>query len=150
MGDMIDRDAVLALVKAHIKGARRTYAGIHQAQEPLAFLESLMVPAIAALPAASSHPLASDARRALEADDVYGWINSLPAASAEDVRAGNRVTYNDDGTLDEIVTDAGVHLEDLGGNRWFLGAARSDGTEIRVWFRGKVTMIEDDAKGAKP
>lgn len=66
------------------------------------------------------------------------------------IRAPNRVTYDDKGNLDEIVTDAGVHLEDLGGNRWFLACARSDGTEIRVWIRGKVTLIEDDATEGKP
>jgi len=64
-------------------------------------------------------------------------------------RSANRVDYNPDGTLDEIVTDAGVHLEHMGGKRWFLSAARSDGTEIRVWFDGKVTMVEEDAKEAR-
>lgn len=59
---------------------------------------------------------------------------------------GNRVTYDDKGKLDEIVTDAGVHLEHLGGKNWFLGAMRSDGTEVRVWFTGKITMIEDEAR----
>ena len=80
-------------------------------------------------------------------------IRAIPAADARAdalPRSANRVTYDDKGRLDEIVTDAGVHLEDLGGNRWFLGALRSDGTEVRVWFQGKVTMIEDDAPETKP
>lgn len=59
----------------------------------------------------------------------------------------NRVTYDDgkDGPehLDEIVTDAGAHLERLDRNRWFLALQRSDGTEICLWFKGKVTMIEE-------
>jgi hypothetical protein len=76
-------------------------------------------------------------------------ILALIAKQTAPGRSANRVTYDDKGNLDEIVTDAGVHLEDLGGNRWFLGASRSDGTEIRVWFNGKVTMVEDDAKEAR-
>ena len=80
------------------------------------------------------------------------WMKEGLAAQAREAalaRSANRVDYNPDGTLDEIVTDAGVHLEHMGGRRWFLGAARSDGTEIRVWFDGKVTLIEDDAKEAR-
>ena len=63
MGDMIDRGAVLNIIAGE---------GLH-----------ILDKAIRALPAASSQPLASDARRALEADDVHGWINSLPAASSD-------------------------------------------------------------------
>ncbi|MFN7185448.1 MAG: hypothetical protein ACK5VE_03645 [Alphaproteobacteria bacterium] len=59
----------------------------------------------------------------------------------------NRVTYDDgkDGPehLDEIVTDAGEHLERLDRDRWFLALQRSDGTEICLCFKGKVTMIEE-------
>ena len=75
--------------------------------------------------------------------------DAAQAREAATARSANRVDYNPDGTLDEIVTDAGVHLEHMGGKRWFLGAARSDGTEIRVWFDGKVTLVEDDAKEAR-
>ena len=55
----------------------------------------------------------------------------------------NRVTYDDNGKLDEVVTDAGCHLEHLGGNRWFLNCIRSDGSSFAVWFTGTITMTEE-------
>ena len=92
MSDMIDRDAVLALVKAHIKDARRTYAGIHQAQEPLAFVESLMVPAIRALPAAS----AEDVREgALKEAAALVMQTHRPPSIVKDFRDGYDVAKAD-------------------------------------------------------
>ncbi len=59
----------------------------------------------------------------------------------------NRVTYDEAGHLDEIVTDGGAHLECLGGGkrraRWFLNCIRADGSEICVWLEGRVTLIEE-------
>lgn len=55
----------------------------------------------------------------------------------------NRVTYDPDGTLDEVVTDAGAHLENLSPKTWFLSMQRSDGTGICIWFTGRITMIEE-------
>lgn len=55
----------------------------------------------------------------------------------------NRVEYDDDDNLDEVVTDAGMHLERLNNKRWFLSGHRSDGTEIVIWFKGDVTMVEE-------
>ena len=55
----------------------------------------------------------------------------------------NRVEYDDKGQLDEVVTDAGMHLERMSNKGWFLAGQRSDGTEIAIWFRGKVTLVEE-------
>lgn len=61
----------------------------------------------------------------------------------DEAREANRVTFDSDGHLDEIVTDAGAHLEHLGGKRWFLSCQRADGTICAVWFTGKITHIEE-------
>ena len=42
----------------------------------------------------------------------------------------NRVEYDENGDLDEVVTDAGMHLERLSKKGWFLSGERSDGTSI--------------------
>jgi len=55
----------------------------------------------------------------------------------------NRVEYDDDGELDEIVTDGGMHLERMSKKGWFLSGSRADGSSIAIWFRGKVTMVEE-------
>lgn len=52
----------------------------------------------------------------------------------------NRVQFNRDGSLDEVVTDGGAHLEHMGDKRWFLSCRRKDGSEFCVWFSGKITM----------
>lgn len=54
-----------------------------------------------------------------------------------------RVDYNDDGELDEVVTLGGVHLERMSKRRWFLSCIRADGSEFCVWFKGEVTMTEE-------
>ena len=48
----------------------------------------------------------------------------------------DRVEYDHDGELDEVVTDAGMHLERLDSETWFLSGARSDGSSIAIWFTG--------------
>ena len=55
----------------------------------------------------------------------------------------NRVQYDDDGSLDEVVTDGGAHLEHLGGREYYLSCGRADGTSIAIWFTGKITMTEE-------
>lgn len=55
----------------------------------------------------------------------------------------NRVEYADDGQLDEVVTDGGMHLERLSERGWFLSGHRKDGSEFCIWFEGKVTLIEE-------
>lgn len=65
-----------------------------------------------------------------------------------------RITFDDGhqgecAFLDEVVTEGGAHLEALdsdkkGSKRWFLSLVRSDGTTVRLWIKGRVTMIEDD------
>lgn len=54
-----------------------------------------------------------------------------------------RVTYADDGKLDEVVVEGGAHLEHLDGNRWFLSMRRADGSEFCLWFAGKITSSEE-------
>lgn len=48
-----------------------------------------------------------------------------------------RVTFYDDGTLDEVYAARGAHLERMGGNRWFLIFYNEDGTEAAFWFTSK-------------
>ncbi|MCA0032785.1 hypothetical protein [Mesorhizobium sp. B263B2A] len=49
----------------------------------------------------------------------------------------DRVDFNDDGTLDEVVSTKGAHLEHLGGNRWFLIFYHEDGTDTAIWFSSR-------------
>ena len=57
--------------------------------------------------------------------------------------ASERTTYNDDGTLDEIVVAGGAHLEHMDKNRWFLLMTRRNGSQIAVWFKGDITVTEE-------
>lgn len=82
----------------------------------------------------------SDARL-LTRDGIVALIRALPAAQPAQ-RVASRVEYSD-GALDEVVTDAGMHLERMSKKGWFLTGLRSDGTEIAIWFRGKVTLVEE-------
>lgn len=54
----------------------------------------------------------------------------------------DRIEYNPDGSLDEVVA-GGAHLEHMGGKGWFLAMQRADGSEFCVWFHGKITMTEE-------
>lgn len=53
-----------------------------------------------------------------------------------------RMTGNADGSIDEIVSDGGAHLEHLGGKAWFLSCRNADGSEFCVWFSGEITNWE--------
>lgn len=55
----------------------------------------------------------------------------------------NRTTYNADGTLDEVVTDGGAHLEQMDADQWFLSCSRADGSEFCVWIRGEIMSMEE-------
>ena len=55
----------------------------------------------------------------------------------------NRVEYDEAGQLDEVVTDAGMHLERMSDKGWFLAGQRSDGSSIAIWFKGKITLVEE-------
>jgi hypothetical protein len=55
----------------------------------------------------------------------------------------NHIQLNDDGTLDEVVTDGGAHLEHMGGKQWFLNCVRADGSSFAIWFKGKITLTEE-------
>jgi uncharacterized protein YodC (DUF2158 family) len=59
-----------------------------------------------------------------------------------------RMTYGDDGTLDEVVVTGGANLEHLDENRWFLSMLRADGSEFCLWFDGKITMTEERSPAA--
>ena len=55
----------------------------------------------------------------------------------------NRVEYDEDGQIDEAVTDAGMHLERMSEKGWFICGHRSDGSSIAIWFKGKITLVEE-------
>ena len=57
-------------------------------------------------------------------------------------KAIDRVTFYEDGSLDEIVA-GDAHLEHMDKNRWFLLMTREDGSQVAVWFKGKITMVEE-------
>lgn len=48
----------------------------------------------------------------------------------------DRVDF-ENGTLDEIVSTKGAHLESMGGNDWFLAFYHEDGTSTALWFSSK-------------
>jgi len=55
----------------------------------------------------------------------------------------DRIEFNDDGTLDEIVLSGMAHLEQMDKNHWFLGLYRPDGTGYGVWLyapKGKIDV----------
>jgi len=55
----------------------------------------------------------------------------------------NRVTYDDNGNLDEVVTDGGAHLEGLDDDTLFLSCVRADGSEVALWIKGAVIAVEE-------
>ncbi len=57
----------------------------------------------------------------------------------------SRIQYDDDGSLDEIVTDGGAHLERMSDNGWFLNCVRADGSSFAIWFDGKIIDTEERA-----
>ena len=62
----------------------------------------------------------------------------------------DRIQYNDDGSLDEVVA-GGAHLEHMGGKGWFLSMQRADGSSFCIWINGRITSFEDrDAPKATP
>lgn len=55
----------------------------------------------------------------------------------------NRIQRDEQGELDEVVTDGGAHLERMDDDRWFLECHRSDGSSYVVWIHGKVVLEEE-------
>lgn len=55
----------------------------------------------------------------------------------------NRVEYDAEGLLDEVVTDAGMHLEVLGEDTIFLCGHRKDGSTIAIYLTGRVSLVEE-------
>ena len=56
---------------------------------------------------------------------------------------GERVTFDDRGKLDEIVTlGRGAFLERMDRRRWFLSMECEDGSSIAVWIEGEVNSWE--------
>lgn len=51
--------------------------------------------------------------------------------------AGERVAWNDDGTLDEVFGARHAHLEHMGGGKWYLSVGMSDGRDVVFWFKSK-------------
>ena len=60
----------------------------------------------------------------------------------------NRIQHDSDGSLDEVVTNGGAHLEHMGGGDWFLECVRADGSAFAIWFTGKITLTEERDPGA--
>lgn len=56
---------------------------------------------------------------------------------------GERVHWNEDGSLDEIAVDGGAHLEHMGDGNWWVAFYRSDGTSICIWFKSKSLSAPD-------
>ena len=55
----------------------------------------------------------------------------------------NRIEYDDNGELDEVVTDGGMHLERTSDDGWFLSGYRSDGSQVVIYLTGKVNLVEE-------
>ncbi len=49
----------------------------------------------------------------------------------------DRVTYDDKGRLDEIVSTKGAHLERLSKKEWYLCFEHEDGATTALWFTSK-------------
>lgn len=49
----------------------------------------------------------------------------------------DRVTFNENGTLDEVCGTGFAHLEHMDKNSWFLLIGHADGTETAIWFSSK-------------
>ena len=55
----------------------------------------------------------------------------------------NRIEYDDNGELDEVVTDGGMHLERMSDGGWFLSGQRLDGSQVVIYLTGKVDLVEE-------
>lgn len=55
----------------------------------------------------------------------------------------NRIEYDDNGELDEVVTDGGMHLERMSDDGWFLSGQRLDGSQVVIYLTGKVDLVEE-------
>ncbi|GHB47726.1 hypothetical protein GCM10007094_41270 [Pseudovibrio japonicus] len=55
----------------------------------------------------------------------------------------NRVDYDDQGNLEGVVTNGGMHLERMDDNGWFLSCLREDGSELCIHFKGEIESTEE-------
>ena len=63
----------------------------------------------------------------------------------------SRVSYGDDGLLDEVVADAGMHFENLGDQSLFIRGFRADGSSVVLYIHGRVALVEEwPAEGSPP
>lgn len=67
--------------------------------------------------------------------------DSPTAGSGQEIT--NRIEYDANGHLDEVVTNGGAHLERMSKKGWFLSCMRQDGSSFAIWFRGKITLTEN-------
>ena len=54
----------------------------------------------------------------------------------------DRIQYDDNNDLDEVVIHGTAHFERMSKKGWFLAMYRKDGSSVRVHFRGKVQLVE--------
>ena len=72
-------------------------------------------------------------------------VTAMPrdTATTEAPASNERLTYDDDGCLDEVVAGT-AHLErTVDNDRWFLAMRRVDGSEVAIWFRGTISLVEE-------
>lgn len=81
------------------------------------------------------------------------WVSIAALAAAIEARlkekgqqVQNRIEYDENGELDEIVTDGGAHLERMSTRYWFLECHRKDGTSVALWIEGKILDMEEREK----
>ena len=55
----------------------------------------------------------------------------------------NRIEYDDNGELDEVVTDGGMHLERTSDDGWVLVGHRLDGSQVVVYLTAKIHLVEE-------
>lgn len=68
---------------------------------------------------------------------MSGMVEGDERKRLTDLIAPERVTWNADGTLDEVCARGGAHLEHMGGSNWYLSIEMEDGRDFVVWFRSK-------------
>lgn len=62
----------------------------------------------------------------------------------------DRITYDDNGELDEIVASGGAHLERTDTNTWCLLMRNADGSEVVFLIEGKVLRLWECPPSSPP
>lgn len=69
----------------------------------------------------------------------------IAAGAASKGKCGHdRVIYDEDGRLDEIVGSGGAHLECLGYNNWWLKIYHGDGSSTALWWSSEDCPVDID------